>query len=121
MAVWRYSGHIMGIPKTILFQDADEALKLWRISLMCEPDSPIESIVMAHSLVNSAPLIAGATEPEARRSLAKYVYRLSRGLIGKEFSDSLMYPPLSPLEQSGGSGHSSVTAPVLSRLLSGPP
>ena len=96
MAVWRYSGHIMGIPQTILFQDADEALKLWRIALMCEPDPPTESIVMAHALVNSAPLIAGATEPEARRSLARYVYRLSRGLIGKEFAESLMYPPLSP-------------------------
>ena len=76
MAVWRYSGHIMGIPQTILFQDADEVLKLWKIALMCEPDSPIESIVMAHALVNSAPLIARATEPEARRSLARYVYRL---------------------------------------------
>ena len=95
MAVWRYSGHIMGIPQTILFQDANEALKLWKIALICEPDSPIESIVMAHSLVNSAPLIAGATEPEARRSLTRYVYRLSRGLIGKKFSESLEYPPLS--------------------------
>ena len=96
MAVWRYSGHIMGIPQTILFQDADEALKLWKIALTCEPDSPIESIVMAHALVNSAPLIAGATEPQARRSLARYVYRLSRGLIGKEFAESLLYPPISP-------------------------
>ena len=95
MAVWRYSGHIMGIPQTILFQDADEALKLWKIALTCEPDSPIESIVMAHALVNSAPLIAGATEPAARRELAGYVYRVSRGLIGNEFADSLMYPPLS--------------------------
>ena len=96
MAVWRYSGHIMGIPQTILFQDADEALKLWKIALMCEPDSPIESIVMAHALVNSAPLIAGVTELEARRSLARYVYRLSRGLIGKEYAESLLYPRISP-------------------------
>ena len=96
MAVWRYSGHIMGIPHTILFQDADEALKLWKIALTCEPDPPTESIVMAHALVNSAPLIAGVTEPEARRSLARYVYRLSRGLIGKEFAESLLYPRLSP-------------------------
>ena len=95
MAVWRYSGHLMGIPETILFRDADEALKLYDIGQMCEPDSPIESIVMAHSLVNSAPLIAGKTEPAARRSLAKYVYRVSRGLIGREVAESLMYPPLS--------------------------
>ena len=96
MAIWRYSGHIMGIPQSILFQDADEALRLWKIAFTCEPDAPTESVVMAHSLGNSAPLIAGATEPEARRSLARYVYRLSRGLIGREFAESLMYPPLSP-------------------------
>ena len=95
MAVWRYSGHLMGIPETILFHDADDALKLYEIGLMCEPDSPIESVVMAHSLVNSAPLIAGMTEPADRRRLAKYVYRISRKLIGNEAAESLMYPPLS--------------------------
>ena len=95
MAVWRYSGHLMGIPETILFRDADEALKLYDIGNICEPDSSIESVVMAHALVNSAPLIAGKTEPAARRSLAKYVYRVSSGLIGRETAESLMYPPLS--------------------------
>ena len=95
MAVWRYSGYLMGIPEAILFRDADEALKLYEVGLMCEPDAPLESVVMAHSLVNSAPLIAGVVEPAARRSLARYVYRISRGLIGQEIAESLMYPPLS--------------------------
>ena len=95
MAVWRYSGYLMGIPETILFRDAEEALKLYRVGLMCEPDPEIESVVMAHSLVNSAPLIAGVTDPKGRHSLAQYVYRLSRGLIGNEAARSLMYPPLS--------------------------
>ena len=95
MAVWRYSGHLMGIPQTILFQDAEEALKLYDVGLICEPTYQTESVVMAHALVNSAPLIAGMDEPEARRSLARYVYRISRGLIGKETADSLKYPPLS--------------------------
>ena len=95
MAVWRYSGYLMGIPETILFCDADEALRLWEIALTCEPDFPSESVVMAHSLVNSAPLIAARTEPKDRRELAGYVYRVSRGLIGNEVADSLMYPPLS--------------------------
>ena len=67
----------MGIPETILFRDADEALKLWEIALTCEPPPQVESIVMAHSLVNSAPLIAGKTDPAGRRSLAQYVYRVS--------------------------------------------
>ena len=39
MAVWRYSGYLMGIPETILFHDADEALKLYDIGLICEPRS----------------------------------------------------------------------------------
>ena len=95
MAVWRYSGYLMGIPETILFHDADEALKLYDVGQMCEPDSPTESVVMAHSLVNSAPLIAGITDPEDRRRLAKYVYRIARSLIGMEAAESLMFPPLS--------------------------
>ena len=94
MAVWRYSGYLMGIPETILFHDADEALKLYDIGLMCEPDSTTESVVMANSLVNSAPLIAGITEPADRRKLTHYVYRISRALIGREVAEALMYPPL---------------------------
>ena len=97
MAVWRYTGYLMGIPESILFHDGDEALRLYDIGHMCEPDSPIESIVMAHSLVNSAPLIAGKTEPHDRQHLAQYVYRVSRGLIGKQQADELMYPSVSSL------------------------
>ena len=92
MAVWRYSGYLMGIPETILFQDEEEALRLYDIGLICEPDSPIESVVMAHSLINSAPLIAGMTSPEERRKLAKYVFKISRGLIGRDCAEELMYP-----------------------------
>ena len=95
MAVWRYSGYLMGIPETILFQDEEEALRLYDIGLMCEPDSPIESVVMAHSLINSAPLIAGMTSPEERQKLAKYVYKISRGLIGRDCAEELMYPAYS--------------------------
>ena len=97
MAVWRYSGHLMGIPETILFRDEAEALKLYDIGLLCEPTAPLESIVMAHSLVNSAPLIAGMTSAPERQKLAKYVYRVSRGLIGRETADHLMYPKYSSL------------------------
>ena len=97
MAVWRYAGHLMGIPDTILFRDEDEALKTYEVGLMCEPKAPIESIVMAHSLINSAPLIAGVTSPQDRQKLAKYLYRLSRGLIGNSFAEQLMYPPYSSL------------------------
>ena len=95
MDVWRYTGHLMGIPETILFRDADEALKIYEVGLICEPAVPIESVVIANSLINAAPTIAGITEPEERRKLARYLYRLSKGLIGKEVSNLLHYPPVS--------------------------
>ena len=47
---------------------------------------------MANSLVNAAPLVAGITEPKERRNLAKYVFSVSRALIGNEMADQLGYP-----------------------------
>ena len=92
MAIWRFTGYLMGIPETILFRDEPEALRIYRIGLLCEPTCQMESIAMANSLINSAPVIAGITDPAQRRKLAKYVFRVSRALIGKQFADDLMYP-----------------------------
>ncbi len=92
MDVWHYSGYLMGIPESILFRDEAEALHLYDIGHLCEPETPMESIVMANSLVNSAPLIAGRASPEDRQKLAQYVYRIARGLIGGHAADRLMFP-----------------------------
>ncbi len=92
MAVWRYSGWLMGIPESILFKDAREALRLYDIGLICEPSSELESIVMAHALINSAPIVAGISDSAERHHLAQYVYRLTRGLIGKTLADELEFP-----------------------------
>ncbi|MDE0667225.1 MAG: oxygenase MpaB family protein [Acidimicrobiaceae bacterium] len=93
MAVWRYSGYLMGIPETILYHDYDDALELFRVGGLCEPDPGMESVVLANSLVNSAPVVAGITEPAARRKLAKYVFLVSRAMIGNPMADNLQYPP----------------------------
>ena len=90
MKVWRYSGHLMGVPDTILFQEETDALELFHIARMCEPPS-MESRAMAHSLVNSAPLLIGMADQD-RKKLSKYVFRVSRALIGDEYADSLNYP-----------------------------
>ena len=92
MQVWRYSGHLMGIPETILFRDEADALETFEIGLACEPEAGLESVSLANALVNSSPLIAGVTEPAARRKLAHYVYRVSRALIGPQIADQLMFP-----------------------------
>ena len=92
MAVWRYSGFLMGIPETILYRDEEEALRLFDIGSLCEPAPDWDSAVMANSLVNAAPLVAGITDPAGRRDLANYVYGVSRALIGDALADSLKYP-----------------------------
>ena len=92
LSIWRHSGYLMGIPETILFNDEDEALKLFEIGYLCEPTPGESSIAMANCLVNSAPLVAGITDPKERRNLAEYVYKVSRALIGDNLADDLRYP-----------------------------
>ena len=92
MAVWRYSGYLMGIPETILFRDEPDALEMFRIGRTCEPPPSLESAVLASSLINSAPLFAGMDESRARRKLAGYIAEISRALIGDELAEQLMYP-----------------------------
>ncbi len=92
MQVWRYSGYLMGIPDSILYKTEQDALELFRVGTLCEPEPGLESVAMANSLVNSAPLIAGITESRERGNLAKYIYAISRALIGSEMADQLQYP-----------------------------
>ena len=93
MSVWRYTGHVMGIPSTILFRDEEDARHLLQIGSMCEPPPSLESIVMANALVNSAPLVIDVTDPSERRKMAGYVFKVSRALIGNTLADQLVYPP----------------------------
>ncbi len=91
MQIWRYSGHLMGIPETILFTTEDEANAMFRVGHICEPSPSIESIVLASSLINSAPLFVGMTQPEERQNLANYISMVSRALIGDQLADDLMF------------------------------
>ncbi len=97
MDVWRYSGHLMGIPPAMLFKDEADALRIFEVGGVCEPPVGIESVVMANSLVNSAPLVAGIDDPAARRRLSKYVFGVSRALIGDQLADELKYPKQSTI------------------------
>ncbi len=95
MATWRYSGHLMGVPESILFRGESDALRLFEIGGMCEPEPGASSVVLANSLVNSAPLVVGIDDASERQNLAKYVYKVSRCLIGHAMADQLNYPPQS--------------------------
>ncbi len=92
MQVWRYSGYLMGIPEPVLFQNEQDALRMFEIGGICEPPPDLESIVMAHALVRAAARVVGIADPEQSRKLTSYVYRVSRSLIGGELADELKYP-----------------------------
>jgi hypothetical protein len=92
MATWRYSGLLMGIPESILFHGEEDALKLYEIGTMCEPEPSASSVVLANSLVNSAPLVVGINDPAEGQKLSQYVYKVSRALIGDTLANQLNYP-----------------------------
>lgn len=92
MLTWRYSAHLMGAPGSILPQTEKEALTLYDIAMLCEPPIDFESIIMANSLVNSVPLVAGITDSRERHELVRQVYAISRALIGDDLADRLNFP-----------------------------
>ena len=90
--VWRYTGLVMGIPESIMFRDQSSALRIFRIAAMCEPPPDDDAVIMANSIVNSAPLLLGFTEIEERRKMASFIYQVSRELIGNDLADSFKFP-----------------------------
>jgi hypothetical protein len=94
MMIWRYAGHLMGVPEDLLFDSEGSALHLHRVGSLCEPPPTLESIVLANGLINSAPIVADITEAGARRRLSRKIYRISRAMIGDDLADQLNYPKM---------------------------
>ncbi len=90
--VWRFTGLLMGIPEELLFHDEASAVAAFEVGRLCEPTPDEDAIIMANSIVNSSPLVIGITEPEERRKLATFVYRVCRELIGDDLADSFLFP-----------------------------
>ena len=92
-AVWRYAGYLMGIPESIMYQGEQDALKMYRVGMACEPEPDVDAVVMANALINSAPLVAGITDKVERAELVQnIIYPVSRLLIGNELADKLNFP-----------------------------
>ena len=90
--VWRYTARLMGIPDEILFHDEASACHAFEIGSLCEPPADLDAIIMANSIVESAPVIVGVTEPVERKKLARVVTQASRELIGDDLADQFMFP-----------------------------
>ena len=97
MMIWRYSGHLMGVPEALQVTTQAEALQWIKVGRACEPAPDLASIQLANGLINSAPIVAGITDSAARQKLVKTIYKVSRALIGDALADQLQYPPASGL------------------------
>ncbi len=97
LAVWRYAGHLMGIPETILYTNGADAEKIYKISYMCEPPPDAESIAVANMLIQAIPAVADVTDPTERDNVVALAYRLSRALIGNKLADQFGFPKTTAL------------------------
>ena len=91
--VWRLTGLYQGIPESLLFRDWKDSLRVFALAYKCEPEPDTDAIIMANSIINSAPLLAGINEGPERRKTAQQFYQLSRELIGDELADKFRFPP----------------------------
>ena len=92
LAVWRYSGYLMGVPETILYTDGADAERKHNIAYMCEPPPGEDSVTMSNSLIKAIAPVAGVTDPKEQEDLTDLAYRLSRALIGQKLADQFGYP-----------------------------
>ena len=90
--VWKYTGLLIGIPEPLLFEDEASAVLAFKVGAMCEPPADYDAIIMANSIVNSAPVIVGITDPAERRKTARVITQACRELIGNELADTFLFP-----------------------------
>ncbi|MDE0523844.1 MAG: oxygenase MpaB family protein [Boseongicola sp.] len=90
--VWRYTGYLMGIPESILYEDGAAADRIHRIANMCEPPPDSDSAAMANALICAVPGIVDIRDDEERKQVISLAYKLSRALIGNDLAGHFQYP-----------------------------
>ena len=90
--VWRYTGYLMGIPESILYEDGAEADRIHRIANMCEPPPDSDSAAMANALIHAVPGIVDIRDDEEKKQVISLAYKLSRALIGNDLAGHFQYP-----------------------------
>ncbi|MCY4026292.1 MAG: oxygenase MpaB family protein [Acidobacteria bacterium] len=92
MTVLSCAAHVMGVPGALLFDNQEEGLRLFRVAAASEPPPGADAVAMANRIVTSVPAAIGIDGTKARTNLERYVYRISRELIGDETADELGFP-----------------------------
>ena len=97
LAIWRYTGHLMGIPEPVLYTDSASAKRVYTVGFQCEPPPDDDSAAMANALIRSIPRVVGMKDQAETDKVLHVAYGLSRALIGKRLADSFKYPKQSTL------------------------
>ena len=93
MQAWRYASYLIGAPEHLLFEgDYEKTFEFARIATICEPPPNEESTAIANALLEALPLIAGKTDLTEQEAMLKYVFKISRAVLGDELSDKLSLP-----------------------------
>lgn len=92
MTVLSCAAHVMGVPGALLFDNPEEGLRLFRVAAASEPPPGADAVAMANRIITSVPAAIGIDGTKARTNLERYVYRISRELIGDETADKLRFP-----------------------------
>ena len=79
MQIWRHASWLIGSPEALLFEGDEAATaELYRVGRVCEPPPGHEASVIANTLVEALPQIAGISDQAAQRSMIRHVYRDGR-------------------------------------------
>ena len=95
--VWRYVGHLFGVPKEMLFTNTEEARAINRISYTCEPPPDNNCRDVANTVFKALPAMAGLKDQREIVKMQAFAYRLSRALIGNRLANTLDYPKSMPI------------------------
>lgn len=90
--LWRYVGHLMGVPEAVLYTSQQEAQGLFKTGFMCEPSPDTDAATISNALIHSIPLVAGLTDPDEQDSMRDLAYRISRALVGSQLANQLQFP-----------------------------
>jgi hypothetical protein len=91
--LWRYSNHLMGMNGDLGCTRWEEASRLWDMIMMTQGEPDSDSISLTKALLEM-PIHAAQTEIEKTvgKRASKFVYGLSRYLLGENYSEALKLP-----------------------------
>lgn len=98
VAIWRYVGHLFGVPKVLQFTNEKEARRLYQIGHICEPPPDEDAITVANTVHKAIPAMLGLKSEAEIKAMQLYTYRLSRALIGNRLADQYGYPRTIPIK-----------------------